>query len=156
MNRTPPSAHKIRILVHNCARSTNIMQSILDSAVGRVDLILLQEPFPLKSSTPILHPSFQPILPPSNRRQRTMAYISTTNPFLKVTPRPDISNDSDLQVLDVSTPSIPTTRVLNIYNEELPGNISTPRTIERTLTTLTLPTRCILAGDMNAHHPWWN
>jgi hypothetical protein len=55
-----------------------------------------------------------------------MAFISSTHPFLKTTPRPDICPDPDLQVLEISTASIPTTLILNIYNEAAPGNDNQP------------------------------
>jgi ribonuclease HI len=113
------------------------------------------------SRTTVSHPSFRAIIPPAdsngnNRRARTMAFISTTNPYIQVSERPDLSKDSDLQVLELSTPSIPAVVVANLYNESLPGRIPTPRTIERSLVTKEFPPRTIITGDMNAHHPWWN
>ena len=34
---------KLRILQHNCNRSTNVIQTILDYAAKNVDIVLLQE-----------------------------------------------------------------------------------------------------------------
>jgi hypothetical protein len=108
MNSTPYSPNKLNILVPNCAKSTNIVQSLLNTSAGKVDILLLQDPS-YRNISIVCHPNFLSILPPTTARvSRTMAYISKLNPYLKVTPPPDISNDSDLQVLDISIPTIPT------------------------------------------------
>jgi hypothetical protein len=83
-----------------------------------------------------------------------VAYVSRLNPHLKVTPRPDICSDPDLQVLEVQTDLIPKLYLLNIYNEY--DRITKLHTIPRTLTPLSLPNRCIITGDLNAHHTLWN
>lgn len=90
--------HKIRIFQHNCARSTNIIDTLLKLAENQADLILIQEPW-LQDDFPVpSHTSFQAIIPPKahNRHPRVMAYISKTNPFIKVTPRLDITTDPDI------------------------------------------------------------
>src|SRR5262245_51621669 len=110
------SATKIRVIQHNCARSTNVMHTCLAAAVTTADIILIQEPWISKNNTTISHPSFQSIIPNTqgNRRPRTLAFISTTNPHLKVTARPDILDDPDCQVLDVGSTTIPAVTIYNI------------------------------------------
>ena len=79
-----------------------------------------------------------------------MAYISTTNQHLKITPRLDLTTDPDIQILDISTENIHTVQLYNVYNEQIPD--SRLYTIERSLVDCNFPTECIVAGDMNAHH----
>jgi ribonuclease HI len=136
------------------------MHTCLSAAVTTADIIFIQEPWIHSSTnTTITHPSFQPIIPniQGNRRPRTLTFISTANPHLKVTSRPDISSDPDCQVIEVGTALIPTITFFNIYNERKTGG---PRagayTIDRLFPTVTFPPRCIITGDMNAHHEWWN
>jgi hypothetical protein len=133
-----------------------LLSRLLNISAGKVDILLLQEPF-YRNISIVSYPNFLSILPHTTARvPRTVAYLSKLNTYLKVTTRPDLSDDSDLQVLDFSTPTIPTIRLFNIYNEVLPRNHSTPRTIERNLLNLQLPDRCLLTSEINTYHPWWN
>src|SRR5205807_3382592 len=79
-----------------------------------------------------------------------------TNPYLKASLQPNICNDEDIQVIQISTPNIEPIFLFNIYNETPPHDRTLPYTVERTLKHITLPERTILAGDFNAHHLWWN
>jgi hypothetical protein len=54
----------------------------------------------------------------------------------------------------VQTDLIATLYILNIYNEYDPQ--TKLHTIPCTLAPLSLPTRCIITGDLHAHHPLWN
>ena len=85
-----------------------------------------------------------------------MAYITSTYPGLTATARPDFSNDSDLPIIDISSPRMPTTYVYNIYNESRQDPTNLQHTIERKLIHNTPQPQTVLTGDMNAHHPWWN
>ena len=51
---------KFRILQHNCNRSTNVMQTILEYAVKNADIVLVQEPWIGNDNILILHPAFTP------------------------------------------------------------------------------------------------
>ena len=150
------SPNKIRIFQHNCARSTNVINTLLQLALNKADIIIIQEPWLRDNYSPPTHPSFQAIIPPkvNNKYPKVMAYISKSNPYLKITPRPDLTTDPYIQVLDISTDTIPVTQLFNIYNERPTDTV--PYTVERTLIECTFPQDCIIAGDMNAHHEWWN
>jgi ribonuclease HI len=151
------SAHRIRIIQHNCAKSQNVMHSLLHTAHTRADIVLIQEPWISPSRTTISHPSFTPIIPPHslpNQKIRTMAFISRTNPYLTVTPRLDITKDADIQILEITTPSIPSTQIINLYNERFRGEPE--YTVPRTLTKIQPYTRTLLLGDFNAHSHWWD
>src|SRR5204862_7438533 len=99
------SANKIRIFQHNCARSTNVINTLLQLAVNQADIIIIQEPWLKDNYNPPTNPSFHAIIPPTvhDRHPRVMAYISTTNPNLNVTTRLDLTNEPDIQILDSST-----------------------------------------------------
>jgi hypothetical protein len=132
------------------------MTALLNSACKSADIILIQEVNITDPRYEVTHPNFLFVKPPKGQRRsnRTAGYISRSNPFLQVTQCTDMCNNPDLQVLEVSTPLIPSFLLLNIYNEHHPE--SRTYTIPRALTPLTLPPRCIITGDLNAHHVLWN
>ena len=90
---------KLRILQHNCNRSTNVMQTILEYAVKNADIVLVQEPWIGNDNISISHPAFTKIAFNNNNqanfKARTMAFISK-NSNINCTPRYDISNYSDI------------------------------------------------------------
>jgi len=137
------------------------MHSILDSAAGKADIVLIQEPWTYRNMSSIQHPSFNCLLPPviPGRLTRVLSFVTKPHlfPNLQVTQLNHLVNDPDVQLLQVQTPHTPAFTLVNIYNQESPP--SEPphgRAETRILSTLNLTTRTILAGDFNAHHPWWN
>jgi hypothetical protein len=135
------------------------MQSLLNIATGPTDIILIQEPWISHQGKTISHPSFQVIILQSNEythKPRTLTIISATNPYIKCTPGPDLCNDPDLQLLDISTSTIPTISIANIYNKKISTQLQMNRTIERSLINITPGNRFLLAGDFNLYHPMWN
>ena len=108
---------KIRILQHNCNRSTNVMQTILDYAVKNADIILIQESWIENNNISISHPAFIKIVWTERTvKARIMTFISK-KANLNCTPRYDISNDSDIQMLEI-TSNIENFMIFNIYNEK--------------------------------------
>jgi hypothetical protein len=156
MNRYNPLAATIRIITHNANRSTTVINALLNSAGATADIILIQEVNITDPKYEVTHADFILIKPPRGNRwsNRTAAYISRSNPYLRVTQRADICNDPDLQILEVETDLIPSFFLLNVYNEHDP--VTNLFTIPRSLTPLSLPRRCIITGDLNAHHALWN
>jgi Endonuclease-reverse transcriptase len=135
------------------------MHSCLNTAEQTADIVIIQEPWigtSQNSFYSISHPSFTTLISPTPNKPRTITFISNTNPFLRGSLQPNLCTDEDIQVLKISTPSIEPIYLFNIYNERPRQNQDQPYTIERVLTHITLPERTILAGDFNAHHPWWN
>src|SRR5437588_3463575 len=104
----------------------------------------------------ISHPTFPQRLSATHHRPSTLTYVSNTNPYLKSSLQPNICNDEDIQVIQISTPNIEPIFLFNIYNESPPNDRTLPYTVKRILKYITLPERTILAGDFNAHHLWWN
>jgi hypothetical protein len=50
------------------------------------------------------------------------AYISRSNPYLRIAQCMDICDDPDLQILEVATDLIPPFLLLNVYNEHDPAS----------------------------------
>lgn len=157
MNNTTKS--KIRILQHNCAKSTNAMQSCLEYGKQNVDIILMQEPWIDPNLTRISHSAYYCIMPNMNKndvhKPRVLSFVSKKLEF-SITPRPDISSDSDIQVLNISGTNIDNFTILNVYNEKCLKENSNEYTIERELINIELTQNSIICGDFNAHHSWWN
>lgn len=66
-----------------------------------------------------------------------------------------------MQAVGIETPSIAPIILQNIYTKQLQGsrqkpNTSNKQTVERSMTKLIMPTRCILAGDFNSHRALWD
>jgi hypothetical protein len=156
MNRYNSSAATLCIMSHNTNYSTTAQTMLLDPAGPTTDIVLMQEVNVKDPRYAITHPECLLLLPSSTYHKvtRTAAYISCLNPHLRVTPRPDVSRDPDLQVLEVSTALIPSFYLLNIYNERDPQ--TKIYTIPCSLTHLPLPYHCMMTEDLNTHHPLWN
>ena len=144
---------KLRILQHNCNRSTNVMQTILEYAVKNADIVLLQEPWIGNDNISISHPAFTKIAfnndNQANFKARTMAFISK-NSNINCTPRYDISNDLDIQVLDILS-NVENFMIFNIYNEKNQED-DQEYTIERKSILLDIFEKAIICEDFNAHH----
>ncbi|RPA80381.1 DNase I-like protein [Ascobolus immersus RN42] len=141
------------------------MHSCLETARETADIVLIQEPrvgsWDMEQGSYMMvgHGSFKCILPPGHNnnqlKPRVATFVTTSFPNLRVTIRPDIFDDPYLQTLEVSAPGVPTFYVYHIYNEQYGGEGQW--TLQRLLQNHALPTtRCLVIGDMNAHHPWWN
>ena len=153
-----PNPHKVRIIQHNCNRSTTAMHSCLNSAENTADIVIIQEPWIGTNESPcsfytISHPSFILLLPQSEHCPRTATYITKTNPHIHVNLRTDLCNDEDIQILAISNTSITTLYLFNIYNEKPRYDQTLPYTIDRNLRNIDIPARSIFAGDFNAPHP---
>ena len=135
------------------------MHSVLHSAEQTADIVLIQEPQWGPHGT-VRHPSFECIIPGGGApqsRPRVALYISNVAKEvagLQVQTREDLVKDPDAQAFEVATPLIPSTLIYNIYNQK---DREGKHTIDRLFTPETpLGERTIMAGDFNAHHPWWN
>src|SRR5439155_14153248 len=87
----------IRILQHNCARSSNVMYSLLNTAERDVDIIITQEPWLSRDGNTISHASFHTYIAKhdENERARTIKNHTKT----KKTP-PTVWNAQNLHTLD--------------------------------------------------------
>ncbi|RPA71420.1 hypothetical protein BJ508DRAFT_336054 [Ascobolus immersus RN42] len=135
------------------------MKGILKTATGTADLVLLQEPFLLSDySFTVSLTSFDMQLSGGSsptRRPRLAVFTSTSHPSLEVTLRHELTTDPDAQAHEIQAHGIPSLILYHVYNQQVNGD--GVFTIERLFTRASvLPKRCILAGDFNAHHLWWN
>src|SRR5437588_4175446 len=136
------------------------MHSCLETTEKSADIVIIQEPWvgsgeDSQNFHSISHPSFHQLISTTTHRSRTLTYVSSTNPYLKGSLQPNICNDEDIQVIQISTPNIELIFLFNIYNESPPHDSTLPYTVERILKHNTLPERTILGGDFNAYHLWW-
>ena len=154
MNQTK-NQERYQIIQYICARSLANIISLLERVKGFADLVLIQEPWIFQDNqTTISHPSYTAIMPPNNNlRPRVTAWLSRTL-RLACTPRHDLCQDSDVQILGISAPGLEETFIYNIYNKKSLQESSQGWTIERCLTRLEIQSRSIILGDFNAHHTW--
>ena len=130
------------------------MQTILDYAVKNADIVLLQESWIENNNISISHSAFMKIAFNDNQanfKVRIMTFVSKSA-NLNCTSRYDISNDSDIQVLDISS-NTKDFLIFNIYNEKSQGE-NQKYTIERKLTWINILQKAIICEDFNAHHSW--
>ena len=151
---------KIRVLQHNVAKSTNTMISCLEYAFDqKTDIILMQEPWIGDNEITISHLAYDRIMPDrsaemidQNKKPRTMTFVLKKS-ALKITPRPDITNDPDIQVLHITGIDIEDCMIYNIYNEKNQlSSTSNEYTVDRSLIKVELLSNSIICGDFNAHH----
>src|SRR5437899_11582845 len=68
----------ITIIQHNCAKTYEVLTSLLHYTNGTADIILIQEPWLASDGTPYSHPCFESILPDTTNNERPIiaAYIN--------------------------------------------------------------------------------
>ena len=152
---------RISILQHNTNKSLIIMQSCLEIAIEScIDFILIQEPwiaFDNNITISISHPAYYCILPNSynNIRPRVAIYARKQSNY-QFCHRTDLTDDTDIIIMDISGSDIDTFQIINIYNEKSLDESNSSYTIERSLQDLQLSKETLIVGDFNAHHSWWN
>jgi hypothetical protein len=73
---------------------------------------------------------------------------------LKVNLAPSSPKDPDCIIIDLIES---TTQLVNIYNATYPNIANSIPTIQRNNILLNqLPTKSVILGDFNTHHPWWD
>ena len=109
----------IRVLQYNCARSSNVMYSLLNTAERDVDIIITQEPWLSRDGNTISHASFYTYIAKhdENERARTAIYVSNVYKHFTVNIRNDIIHDGDVQIIDIHTLN-EVFRIYNIYNKK--------------------------------------
>src|SRR5438093_13392454 len=110
---------QIFIMQHNTARNSNNMQTCLEIGLKRnIDFILFQEPWiaPNDNRT-IQHSAYTTILPKINNLRPRTAIFANKNSKFGFCPRTDITDDSDVIILDILNSEIPELQITNIYNK---------------------------------------
>jgi len=142
----PASVRSVQLL--NCARGqATTISALQDFARKPENLIcLLQEPWCDRHGNPPSLPGFDAFTP-SPIKPRCVTYVRRT-PGLTATTA-FTSQDSFLGTTITTSHDRKTFTLFNFYS---PGRAEPLATI---LPTLKPPNDCILMGDLNAHHPWW-
>lgn len=78
------------------------------------------------------------------------------NPYIIHQTRTVIIDDPDILCIEIATPTIGTINLINAYNQKLESAEDNQRAAEQGVLQIDIPTRTILAGDMNGHTSWWN
>ena len=100
------------------------MQSYLETAAEKADIILFQESWIFKEYTIVSHSSFQSIMSSeSGLRSRVCAFIAWKSAEL-FTSRLDLCQDSNIQAIAVFKSGLPSMLILNIYNERSKADFS--------------------------------
>ena len=151
----------ITIVQHNCAKTYEVLTSLLHYTNGTADIVLVQEPWLAPGGTPYSHPSFESILPDTanNEKPRTAVYVSKSRLDILCTYRPDFLPHLDGDVLPLQILAGKEKFILwNIYNErqKLTPDSRPLYTMDRTLHLLHIPQHSILCGDFNAYYSLWN
>ncbi len=97
----------IRILQHNCARSTQIMHACMKFAKNKTDIIILQESWMRDENITILHSLF--ICIKSNVQNtwvRVLIFVAKNAKKLTWTSRSDIVNSEDMQAISIANNKI--------------------------------------------------
>ena len=154
---------KVSIMQHNTNRNPDVMQSCIEIAIeSAIDFILVQEPwiaFDIDNAAyTVSHPAYYCILPESSSNIRPrVAIFARKHSIYTYCVRTDLVADSDIIIIDVSGSNIETFQIVNIYNERsLDEESDNSYTVERSLQNINLSMETLIAGDLNAHHSWWN
>ena len=105
---------------HNTAKTANIMYSCFEIAIKSfIDFVLIQKLWIANDNiTTVSHAAYYCILPNSqNIRPRVVIY-ARKQANLTYCQRTDLTSDSDIIIIDVSSSNINTFQIINIYNEK--------------------------------------
>jgi hypothetical protein len=134
------------------------MQTCLERAFkANIDFVLIQEPWIAQDyKGTVSHPAYISILPNfiEGIRPRVAIFALKVTSY-SYTARPDLANDPDLFILQVSSSTISPFQLINLYNERGLGSCR-DWTVKRSLQGLKPDKRTVICGDFNAHHSWWN
>jgi hypothetical protein len=162
------STQPIKIAQLNVQRKKQVTTQLLNNFGPDFDILLIQEPAwsfigrdPLSGKDingPVALQGWTTILPltaitDTSPRPRTLTYFKQI-PDFSITLRSDLIEDRDIQILDISQTSHPTTTIINVYNDTPKGDqciLNHLRLLDNPLPQH--PT--MITGDFNLHHPSW-
>jgi hypothetical protein len=154
----PYNNSNIEVIQHNTARLVPAMHTCLERAFkANIDFVLIQEPWIANDNKgTVSYSAYNSILPNiiEDIRPRVAIFALKATPY-SYTARPDIVNDPDLLILQISGASIGSFQLINLYTEKGLG-VNRDWTIKRSLQDIKPDKRTIICGDFNAHHSWWN
>jgi len=154
----------LKILQINLNCSALATESALQYSIeNKIDIIIVQEPWLVrpsqgldyKNTRLVVHQGFIQLIPNTELRPRTLAYIARNSNFntsiSSISPK-----DPDLLILDITSGNFDF-QLVNIYNEADQEKIG-PKTLERVLYPISnsLQSNLLVLGDFNLHHAWWD
>ena len=134
-------AARISILQHNTNKSSIIMQSCLEIAIEScIDFILIQEPWIVFDNNILIsisHPAYYYILPNSynNIRPRVAIYARKHLNY-QFCHKTNLTNNTNIIIIDISGSDINTFQIINIYNEKSLDESNSSYIIKRSLQNL--------------------
>ena len=142
----PASVGSVQLL--NCARGQATTISALQDFARKPEnlIFLLQEPWCDRHGNPPSLPGFDTFFP-SPTKPRCVTYVRHTPGWTATT----VFTASD-SFLGTTITTVHNQKSFTLYNFYSPGR---PEPLAAILPSLKLPTDCLLMGDLNAHHPWW-
>ena len=85
---------------------------------NQIDIVLFQEPWTRDQKT-ISHPLFTCIMPKlATYRSSVAIFVIKCNHKLRCTPRTDLIDDSDMQIIEITIDDVRKVQIFNIYNEK--------------------------------------
>src|ERR1700709_412874 len=154
----------LKILQINLNCSALATESALQYSIeNKIDIIIVQEPWLVrpsygldyKNTHSVVHQGFIQLIPNTELRPRTLAYIARNSNFntsiSSISPK-----DPDLLILDITSGNFDF-QLVNIYNKADQEKIG-PKTLERVLYPISnsLQSNLLVLGDFNLHHAWWD
>jgi len=132
----------------NCARGQATTISVLQDFGKKPEnlICLLQEPWWDRNGHPPTLPGFDTFTP-SPTKPRCATYVRRTSGLTATT----VFTAQD-SFLGTTITTLHNQKTFTLFNFYSPGRAEPLAAI---LPTLKLPTDCLLMGDFNAHHPWW-
>jgi hypothetical protein len=142
----PASVGSVQLL--NCARGQATTISALQDFARHNEnfILLLQEPWIDRHGHPPTLPGFD-VFTPTPKKPRCVTYVRHTPGLIATTTF--TARDSFLGITITTTQNQKAFTLFNFYS---PGR---PEPLAAILPTIKLPADCLLMGDLNAHHPWW-
>lgn len=148
---------EIKTLQINVNRSLTTTEHVLQLAIElNISILAIQEPWTTTGNSDgfrtVNHSSFKQVLPNyGSLRPRVVFYVSDV---LSTSIAPSSPQDPDCVIIDLAEHSI---QLINVYNATHPESPNRIKTLQREgLLQDSLPSKTILLGDFNIHHPWWD
>lgn len=157
---------QLKIIQCNLNKSIQATENTLQLAMELgVEILAVQEPWVSYSKESnnyqgrqsIQHPNFYQFFPNTTDntiRPRTMIYISKQLKA-QVSHLTRFPQDTDIIGVKVAGSNY-NFSLINIYNQVSQHQITSLTTVERHKSSLQIPSRCIVIGDFNEHHPDWD
>lgn len=163
MSSTHNSKNIFSVNVGSCSSAHQI--ALQNAFTNQIDILLIQEPYISRNidrRITFKHSAFECFTPVDDWsiRPRVLTHSKKNNSLTYSQERPDSGSElglGDILFLSVEFPPYPRLLVVNVYNA-LPGATNPGAGVSRliTLADAQFPSKTILAGDLNLHHPLWH